>query len=48
LLAAAFDDELIERIGNIISTEARAFSNVGKGGVGFLVCFFFARLRVKC
>ncbi|KAE9371995.1 glycoside hydrolase family 3 protein [Stipitochalara longipes BDJ] len=35
LLAAAFDDELIERIGEVISTEARAFSNVGKAGLDF-------------
>jgi xylan 1,4-beta-xylosidase len=35
LLSAAFDDELIERIGNIISTEARAFSNIGKAGLDF-------------
>ena len=35
LLAAAFDDELIERIGNVVSTEARAFSNVGRAGLDF-------------
>lgn len=35
LLAAAFDDELIERVGEVVSTEARAFSNVGKAGLDF-------------
>lgn len=35
LLAAAFDDEMIEMIGEVISTEARAFANVGKAGLDF-------------
>jgi xylan 1,4-beta-xylosidase len=40
LLAAAFDDEMIEKIGTIISTEARAFANVGKAGLDFWFVFF--------
>ena len=35
LMAAAFDDDLIFRIGNIIGNEARAFGNSGKAPVDF-------------
>jgi beta-D-xylosidase 4 len=35
LLAAAFDDKAIEKIAGIVSTEARAFANVGKAGLDF-------------
>ncbi|KAF5254011.1 hypothetical protein FANTH_1193 [Fusarium anthophilum] len=35
LLAAAFDDDLIHDIGNIVGTEARAFTNGGMRGVDF-------------
>jgi beta-D-xylosidase 4 len=35
LMAAAFDDDLIHRIGNIIGNEARAFGNSGKAPVDF-------------
>jgi beta-D-xylosidase 4 len=34
-MAAAFDDDLIYRIGNIIGNEARAFGNSGKAPVDF-------------
>lgn len=35
LMAAAFDDELIERIGHVIGTEARAWGNNGWAGVDY-------------
>ncbi|KAF7522774.1 hypothetical protein G7054_g12031 [Neopestalotiopsis clavispora] len=35
LLAAAFDDDMIKDIADIISTEARAFSNYGRAGLDF-------------
>lgn len=35
LMAASFDDELIERIGNVVGTEARAFGNNGWAGVDY-------------
>ncbi|KAI1476632.1 glycoside hydrolase family 3 protein [Daldinia eschscholtzii] len=35
LLSAAFDDDLVERVATQISTEARAFSNAGHGGLDF-------------
>lgn len=35
LMAAAFDDELIERVGNVIGTEARAWGNNGWAGVDY-------------
>ncbi|OAA62902.1 beta-xylosidase [Niveomyces insectorum RCEF 264] len=34
-MSAAFDDELIERVATIVSTEARAFSNAGHAGLDF-------------
>jgi xylan 1,4-beta-xylosidase len=33
LLAAAFDDDLVESVASVISTEARAFSNAGHAGL---------------
>ncbi|KAK2803353.1 hypothetical protein FQN50_007012 [Emmonsiellopsis sp. PD_5] len=35
LMAAAFDDDLIEKIGDIIGNEARAWGNYGYSGVDF-------------
>ncbi|KAK2137908.1 glycoside hydrolase superfamily [Fusarium oxysporum II5] len=35
LMAAAFDDDLIRDIGNVVGTEARAFTNGGWRGVDF-------------
>lgn len=35
VMAAAFDDDLIEQVGTVISTEARAFSNAGRAGLDF-------------
>ncbi|KAI1390476.1 glycoside hydrolase family 3 protein [Hypoxylon trugodes] len=35
LLSAAFDDDLVEKVAEQISTEARAFSNGGHGGLDF-------------
>ncbi|KAL2072920.1 hypothetical protein VTL71DRAFT_10244 [Oculimacula yallundae] len=35
LLAAAFDDELIEQIGTVIGTEARAYGNTNHSGVDY-------------
>jgi beta-D-xylosidase 4 len=35
LLAAAFDDELIEKIGDVIGDEARAWGNYGYSGIDF-------------
>lgn len=34
-MGAAFDDALIEAVGTVVSTEARAFSNVGMAGLDF-------------
>ncbi|KAK0656889.1 glycoside hydrolase superfamily [Cercophora newfieldiana] len=34
-MAAAFDDEMIYKIGEVISTEARAFINAGRSGLEF-------------
>ncbi|KAJ7597736.1 glycoside hydrolase family 3 protein [Mycena floridula] len=34
-MSAAFDDDLIHDVGDTISTEARAFSNVGRGGLDY-------------
>ncbi|KAK3363145.1 glycoside hydrolase superfamily [Lasiosphaeria hispida] len=34
-MAAAFDDDLVFKIGNVISTEARAFINVGMAGLDY-------------
>lgn len=34
-MSAAFDDELIKEVANVISTEARAFNNVGRAGLDF-------------
>jgi beta-D-xylosidase 4 len=35
LMSAAFDDELIKEIASVISTEARAFNNVGRAGLDY-------------
>ncbi|KAL2202756.1 glycoside hydrolase [Sarocladium strictum] len=35
LMAAAFDDDLIEEIGNIIGTESRAWGNYGYSGIDY-------------
>lgn len=35
LIAAAFDDELVEKIGNAIGIEARAFGNAGFSGIDY-------------
>ncbi|CAK7229970.1 hypothetical protein SBRCBS47491_007428 [Sporothrix bragantina] len=34
-LSAAFDDNLVESVATIVSTEARAFSNAGRAGLDF-------------
>lgn len=34
-MSAAFDDELIQSVASVVSTEARAFSNVGRAGLDF-------------
>lgn len=34
-LAAAFDDDLVYKVANVISTEARAFANAGLGGLDY-------------
>src|SRR3569833_4409735 len=34
-ISAAFDDELVEKIATVVSTEARAFSNAGRAGLDF-------------
>ena len=35
LMGAAFDDTLINEVAAVVSTEARAFSNVGRAGLDF-------------
>ena len=35
LMGAAFDDPLIEAVASVISTEARAFNNAGRGGLDY-------------
>ncbi|KAH9913340.1 beta-xylosidase [Epithele typhae] len=35
LMGAAFDDPLIQAVASIVSTEARAFNNVGRAGLDF-------------
>jgi xylan 1,4-beta-xylosidase len=35
LLAAAFDDALVEQVATVVSTEARAFANRGQAGLDF-------------
>ncbi|KAI0409776.1 glycoside hydrolase family 3 protein [Xylaria palmicola] len=35
LMSAAFDDELIHAIADVVSTEARAFSNAGRAGLDY-------------
>ncbi|KEZ41623.1 putative exo-1,4-beta-xylosidase xlnD [Scedosporium apiospermum] len=35
LMAAAFDDELIEKVGNVIGIEGRAFGNEGWSGIDY-------------
>ncbi|KAI1752137.1 glycoside hydrolase family 3 protein [Xylaria castorea] len=35
LMSAAFDDELIHAVADAVSTEARAFSNVGRAGLDY-------------
>ncbi|ERS96482.1 uncharacterized protein SPSK_01477 [Sporothrix schenckii 1099-18] len=34
-LSAAFDDDLVERVATVVSTEARAFGNAGRSGLDF-------------
>jgi beta-D-xylosidase 4 len=34
-MSAAFDDELIHAVAETVSTEARAFSNVGRAGLDY-------------
>lgn len=34
-MSAAFDDDLIRNVASVVSTEARAFSNVGRAGLDF-------------
>ncbi|AEO70559.1 glycoside hydrolase family 3 protein [Thermothielavioides terrestris NRRL 8126] len=34
-LSAAFDDELVQKVADVISTEARAFANAGSAGLDF-------------
>ncbi|KAK3309888.1 glycoside hydrolase superfamily [Chaetomium strumarium] len=34
-ISAAFDDELVRRVANVISTEARAFANAGLAGLDY-------------
>jgi len=36
LMGAAFDDPLIEAVATVVSTEARAFSNVGMAGLEYV------------
>jgi beta-D-xylosidase 4 len=47
LLAAAFVDNMIEGIGDVIRTEERAFANVGKAGLDF---WFVSSslLKIRC
>ncbi|KAF7297762.1 Glycoside hydrolase family 3 protein [Mycena kentingensis (nom. inval.)] len=35
LISAAFDDDLVEKVAEVISTEARAFNNFGHAGLDF-------------
>ncbi|KAH8820822.1 glycoside hydrolase family 3 protein [Xylogone sp. PMI_703] len=35
ILGAAFDDDLIKSVATVVSTEARAFANVGRAGLDF-------------
>ncbi|KAL4254195.1 glycosyl hydrolase 3 family protein [Abortiporus biennis] len=35
LMGATFDDELIQEVATVVSTEARAFNNVGRAGLDF-------------
>ena len=34
-MGAAFDDPLIQAVASAVSTEARAFSNAGRGGLDY-------------
>jgi beta-D-xylosidase 4 len=34
-LSAAFDDELVRKVADVISTEARAFANAGLAGLDY-------------
>lgn len=34
-MGAAFDDELIQSVAEVVSTEARAFNNYGRAGLDF-------------
>lgn len=38
LMGAAFDDELIEAVATVVSTEARAFNNFNRSGLDYWVC----------
>jgi beta-D-xylosidase 4 len=34
-MGAAFDDDLIQSVAEVVSTEARAFNNYGRAGLDF-------------
>jgi beta-D-xylosidase 4 len=38
-MSAAFDDDLIVKVGQVIGTEARAFANGGRAGLDFWYTF---------
>lgn len=40
LMGAAFDDELIEAVATVVSTEARAFNNFNRSGLDYWVRTF--------
>lgn len=37
-MGAAFDDDLIEAVATVVSTEARAFNNFNRSGLDYWVC----------
>ena len=43
-MGAAFDDELIQSVAEVVSTEARAFNNYGRAGLDFWTPSEFLRL----
>ena len=43
-MGAAFDDELIQSVAEVVSTEARAYNNVGRAGLDFWTPSSFAHL----
>lgn len=44
LMGAAFDDELIEAVATVVSTEARAFNNFNRSGLDYWVCVYYNSL----